>query len=318
MTAVERLLLDAVGPVFPAAQLVVIDDGRVVLERAAGDCTTDTLFDLASLTKALSTTTLVMRLVDQGRLSLADEPRPGVTVRHALCHATGLPAWKLLGDSRAEVLARVKSEPLERGPGEKSVYSDLGFILLGDAVERAGGARLDVLFRAQIAPDDELGFGPKPPERCAPAEGQRGIVHDENARALEGVAGHAGLFGTAREVAALALELLDCWHGRAGLVAPEVVREFWSPCGIAGSTWCLGWDRPSATGSSAGARWPRDGVGHLGFTGCSLWVDPPRARAVVLLSNRVEPTRANDRIKAFRPALHDAVVEALDGNSAIG
>jgi CubicO group peptidase (beta-lactamase class C family) len=97
------------------------------------------------------------------------------------------------------------------------------------------------------------------------------------------------------------------------LVQPETVRRFWHPSGVPGSTWCLGWDRPSPGASSAGARWPRDGVGHLGFTGCSLWIDPPRARWVVLLSNRVHPTRANDAIKAFRPVLHDAVVAALDG-----
>jgi CubicO group peptidase (beta-lactamase class C family) len=91
------------------------------------------------------------------------------------------------------------------------------------------------------------------------------------------------------------------------------VRRYWSPSGVPGSTWCLGWDRPAATGSSAGTRWPRTGVGHLGFTGCSIWIDPPRARWVVLLSNRVHPTRANDRIKSFRPRLHGAIVEALDG-----
>jgi CubicO group peptidase (beta-lactamase class C family) len=86
----------------------------------------------------------------------------------------------------------------------------------------------------------------------------------------------------------------------------------WSPSQVPGSTWCLGWDRPSPQGSSAGERWPKSGVGHLGFTGCSLWIDPARARWVVLLTNRVHPTRANDRIKAFRPALHDAIVAALD------
>jgi CubicO group peptidase (beta-lactamase class C family) len=90
------------------------------------------------------------------------------------------------------------------------------------------------------------------------------------------------------------------------------VRQFWTPSAVPGSTWCLGWDRPAAIDSSAGTRWPRDGVGHLGFTGCSIWIDPPRARWVVLLSNRVNPTRANERIKQFRPLVHDAIVAALD------
>jgi len=91
------------------------------------------------------------------------------------------------------------------------------------------------------------------------------------------------------------------------------VRQMWTPSAVPGSTWCLGWDRPSPVGSSAGERWPRDGVGHLGFTGCSIWIDPPRARWVVLLTNRVHPTRANEAIKQFRPLIHDAIVTALDG-----
>ncbi len=314
MRIVEQLLREAVGPVFPAAQLVVIDGGAPVLDGAVGDCTRETLFDLASLTKPLSTTTLVMKLIEKRRLSLSDELRPGVTVRLALCHASGLPAWRLLGDTAAEVIARVKSEPLERAPGSASVYSDLGFILLGDAVERAGGARLDELFAVEVAGSFDIGYGPRPPDRCAPTEGGlRGVVHDENARAMAGVAGHAGLFSTASEVGRMASSLMASWHGRPGPVARETIAAFWSPCGVPGSTWCFGWDRPSAVGSSAGTRWPRDGVGHLGFTGCSLWLDPPRERAVVLLSNRVNPTRANDAIKQFRPRLHDAIVGALDG-----
>jgi CubicO group peptidase (beta-lactamase class C family) len=303
MKAVEQLLRDAVGRVFPSAQLLVLDGGQVVLEQAAGDCDRDTLFDLASLTKPLCTATLVMR----ERLPLDARLRPGITVELALCHATGLPAWKLLGDSREAVLERVRAEPLERPPGSASVYSDLGFILLGAWLEAKLGP-LDASFRRKIAPGLEIGFGPRAPERCAPTEGGlRGVVHDENARAMGGVAGHAGLFGHARDVAALVLSLLGDHDPR-----------FWRPSGVPGSTWCLGWDRPSATGSSAGARWPRDGVGHLGFTGCSMWLDPPRGRAVILLSNRVHPSRANDRIKAFRPQLHDAVVEALDGPTRFG
>jgi CubicO group peptidase (beta-lactamase class C family) len=125
------------------------------------------------------------------------------------------------------------------------------------------------------------------------------------------VAGHAGLFSTARDVAKLAMALVGAWHGQPSIVATESVRRFWSPSGVPGSTWCLGWDRPAASGSSAGDLWPKDGVGHLGFTGCSLWLDPGHGRAVVLLSNRVHPTRANERIKAFRPLLHDAIVQAL-------
>jgi serine-type D-Ala-D-Ala carboxypeptidase len=315
------MLRDAVGRVFPAAQLVVVDRFSVVLERAVGACGPGTLFDVASLTKALSTATLTMMALDEGRLALADRPRPDVTVAELLSHSSGLPAWKRLGDSRDEVLRAVATEPLESPPGQVARYSDLGFILLGAAVERALGEPLDAAFARRIAGPLGIGttFHPRDPAACAPTEGElRGVVHDENARAMGGVAGHAGLFSTARDVSRLAHALVAAWHGVRSTTVPRLVpaarvRQFWTPSAVAGSTWCLGWDRPAPRGSSAGERWPRDGVGHLGFTGCSLWIDPPRARWVVLLSNRVHPSRANEEIKRLRPALHDAIVAALDG-----
>ncbi len=324
-------LLDAsVGSVFPAAQLVVLDGARAIHERAAGDCTETTLFDIASLTKPLSTAYLTMLALDRGLISLDDEPRPGVTVRHLLAHASGLPAVKPLWPPPEEILrARpeladhaylavveaVRREALVSPPGARAVYSDLGFILLGAFVEESAKQPLEILFRDWIAQPlgvGDVGFFPLP-EACAPTEnGLRGRVHDDNARAMGGVAGHAGLFARARDVAKIAASLMEAWRGEARLVRPETVRAFWSPSGIANSTWCLGWDRPSAQGSSAGAEWPRDGVGHLAFTGCSLWLDPPRGRGVVLLSNRVNPTRANERIKQLRPALHDEISAAFN------
>ena len=326
---VDALLAQAVGRVFPAAQLVVLDRGSSVLERAAGECDAGTRFDVASLTKPLVTTTLAMRLIQAGKLALTDEVRPGVTVEHALCHATGLPAWRPLhelageaDDLRAAVVEAARREPLECAPGTRSLYSDLGFILLGDAIERAGGARLDAQW-APIAEQLAIDARFHPDGRCAPARGAPGddpeldlrcVVHDDNALAMEGVAGHAGLFATADAVAAIAAKLVDDWRdGSGGLVDGGLLRRFWSPCGVPGSTWCLGWDRPSPSGSQAGERWPRDGVGHLGFTGCSLWIDPPRGRAVALLSNRVYLPEAGDAIKSLRPRLHDAIVAALDG-----
>jgi CubicO group peptidase (beta-lactamase class C family) len=317
---VDELLDAAVGSVFPAAQVVIADGEQVVYSRAVGDCDRDTVFDIASLTKPLSTVTLTMHLLERGRLRLDDEARAGVTVRHLLAHASGLPAWKLLApvagatDARAGIVEAARTEPLIARPGEVARYSDLGMILLGDLVERAAGRRLDALFSDKVA--RPLGVATSfhvEAARCAPTEGElRGVVHDENARAMGGVAGHAGLFSTARDVSAIAGALVAAWRGRASVVAPSTVRDFWTPSGVPGSTWCLGWDRPSAVGSSAGARWPRDGVGHLAFTGCSLWIDPPRGRWVVLLSNRVYPTRANERIKELRPRLHDAVLAWLD------
>ncbi len=327
--AVRAQLAQAVGRVFPAAQLVVVDAGATVLDEAVGDCDRDTLFDVASLTKALVTTTLTMRLLDQGRLHLTDEIRPGMTVRHALAHATGLPAWRPLheriseesGDPRREMVALARAEPPETVPGVRSVYSDLGFILLGDAVEQAGRARLDEQW-APLARSIGVASSFEPdPERCAPTRDGggdrewesllRGTVNDDNALAMEGVAGHAGLFSTARDVATIALALHAAWAREGGVVRRETIRELWSPSGIPRSTWCLGWDSPSPEKSQAGTLWPRDGVGHLGFTGCSLWIDPPRARLVVLLSNRVYGDGDREAIKTFRPVLHDAIVRAL-------
>jgi CubicO group peptidase (beta-lactamase class C family) len=323
---VDSLLVEAVGPVFPAAELLVAEDLKVVFERAVGAATPRTLFDIASLTKALSTTTLTMIFEERGLLSLSDEVRPGITVRHLLCHASGLPAWRSLvprpdlPDRRAAVVAAARQAPLESTPGARSQYSDLGFILLGDLLERRGGARLDKLFEKEISRPLGSGLTFHPAAgRAAPTErGLVGVVHDDNARAMEGVAGHAGLFGTAADVFAVAASLLASFLDRRDrrdhkvLVEPSTVRRYFTPSGVPGSTWCLGWDRPSEEGSSAGTRWPRSGVGHLGFTGCSLWLDPPRGRAAILLSNRVHPTSKNEAIKGLRPVLHDAIVAALD------
>jgi CubicO group peptidase (beta-lactamase class C family) len=320
---VEALLARAVGSVFPAAQLLVADRLQVVFTRSVGAASDSTIFDLASLTKALATTTLTMRFEERGLLSLAEEVCPGITVRLLLCHASGLPAWRPLAlrpgipERRAGMVAAARMEPLESAPGAVSRYSDLGFILLGDFLERRGGAQLDTLFSREVARPLGSGLTFHPERaRCAPTSDELvGVVHDANARAMEGVAGHAGLFGTAEDVYTLARSLLGSYLARADLptcIGAETVRRYFTPCGIPGSTWCLGWDRPSQTGSSVGERWPRSGVGHLGFTGCSLWLDPPRGRAVILLSNRVYPTPANDEIKRFRPILHDAIVAALE------
>jgi len=140
-----------------------------------------------------------------------------------------------------------------------------------------------------------------------------GEVHDDNAYAMGGVAGHAGLFANAAEVHALADRLRRCWRGEDDFVPTELVREFWRRDGlVAGSSWALGWDTPSPEGSSAGTRIGADAVGHLGFTGTSLWIDLGRDATVVFLTNRVHPRRDNDRIREIRPRVHDAALEALD------
>jgi CubicO group peptidase (beta-lactamase class C family) len=208
-------------------------------------------------------------------------------------------------------------------------------MLLGWLLERAAGARLDALAaRALIGPlalaattflglDDVnararwLGEHSFAATQLCAERGHvlLGEVDDLNAAAMGGVAGHAGLFATAADLSAIAAALVRAFRGDAGaeaLVERDVIRAFWSPSGVAGSTWRLGWDGPAARHSQAGARLAREAVGHLAFTGCSLWIDPARETWIVLLSNRVHPAvPGDDRFKRFRPAVHDAVLDAL-------
>jgi CubicO group peptidase (beta-lactamase class C family) len=208
----------------------------------------------------------------------------------------------------------------------------LGFILLGWLLERLTGARLDLLFQDRIA--RPLGLAATTFVSLADSEararllGDRtvaatqlsaerhglvlGEVDDMNAFAMGGVAGHAGLFSTAGDLAVIATALVAAFRGDGNLVAGDVIHQFWSPTGVPGSTWRLGWDGPAKSGSQAGEKLSRASVGHLAFTGCSLWIDPPREVVVVLLSNRVHPAVPTDeRFRRFRPALHDAALTAL-------
>jgi CubicO group peptidase (beta-lactamase class C family) len=232
--------------------------------------------------------------------------------------------------------AAVLGEPAERPPGGGAVYSDAGFLALGFLVEAVEGdllsrvaarrvfARLGLRatgFRDGLDPaaSEALGAGRSfvPTERCAHrGEVNRGAVNDDNAWAVGGGAGHAGLFGTAEDAAAIGQAWLDAvlrGDGR-GVVPPPTAREFARRDGTPGSTRALGWDTPSAEGSSLGARLgrgPRGALGHLGFTGTSLWIDLDAEVVAVLLTNRVHPTRDNERIRGFRPRFHDAVAEEL-------
>jgi serine-type D-Ala-D-Ala carboxypeptidase len=331
-TGVTAMIDEAIADgAFPGAALIVADGGRHVLEVVRGRKGLDgppvlatTLYDVASLTKPLVTALLCLSLVEDGTLGWDDPTTlPGVTVRHLLTHSSGLPAWLPLHQGargRAVIVERAAAAPRERPPGTHSVYSDLGFIVLGDLVERTAAARLDALACDRIfAPTGATRArfvdldAPDRPDDVAATEGvPSGEVHDENCHAAGGILGHAGLFATAGDVASVLDALLAAWHGDPGARFGRAgVRAMWTPCDVPGSTWRLGWDGPAATGSSAGERWPKSAVGHLGFTGCSMWIDPPLRRYVVLLSNRVYPTRANDRLKAFRPRLHDAVLSDL-------
>lgn len=334
MKAVERLLRGASGKVFPAWQCTVSVRGETVFSSAGGDAARDSIFDLASLTKPLVTSALAMHFVSTDRLALdvpvADQLRrplaagTRVTPRLLLSHASGLPAWRPLflevpagkpgaEARRAAILRAVLDTKPAVEPGTMAVYSDLNFLVLTALLEHLGGDRLDRLFKRHFG--TELVYTPKTAIETEhdPARGVlAGRVNDENAFAMGGVAGHAGLFGTAEAVRAHVQGIVDAFHGRSSFATQQVVRAFWTRAGIPkGSTWALGWDTPSASGSSAGSKPPAGAVGHLGFTGTSVWIAPKEEIVVVLLTNRVWPDRSNEAIRAFRPRLHDAVWTAL-------
>jgi CubicO group peptidase (beta-lactamase class C family) len=297
----------------------------------------DTIFDLASLTKVIATTTIVARLVDARVVALDDrvqrwipewrgEDREAVTVADLLGHAAGLTAHLPFYrdcEGRADFERAICAMPLEYPPRTRSVYSDLGFILLGFLAETAANRSLERLFeevRAALG-DPELQF--RPPRawrtRLAPTglDAWRGRVlvgevHDRNAWALGGVAGHAGLFGTAPAVGTFArawLARLRGIEGAAPVAAGDTVRRFATRIGLPGSSRALGWDTMLPT-SSCGTRMHPTAIGHTGYTGTSVWIDAVNDVYAVLLTNRVHPTDDQQAILAIRPAFHDAVMAA--------
>ncbi|HEX8816795.1 MAG TPA: serine hydrolase domain-containing protein [Terriglobales bacterium] len=339
---------------FPAACAAVTFGGQLVCLKSFGlltydaesaSATPDTIFDLASLTKPIGTTTMAMILYDRGLLDLdlpvtsvvfeflKDDPRrEAVTFRMLLAHSSGLPAYEKLyleTTSKDELLAKAFATPLVADPGSRAEYSDIGFIILGVALERIArqgndGDTLDHFCHREI-------FGPlgmvrtafKPPltwhPRCAPTQDDQsfrlriiqGEVQDENASVLGGVAGHAGLFASAPDVSLFAETMLA---GGRRIVRPETIalftrREVSPP----GTSRALGWDTPSSP-SQSGKYFSAASYGHLGYTGTSLWIDPQRQLSVTLLTNRTWPDCSNQAIKEIRPAFHDAVLEALEQN----
>jgi len=244
-----------------------------------------------------------------------------------LLHDSGLPDHRdFFKDAKGHdgILARVFGEPLVYEPGTHLEYSDLDFILLGEIVERLTGQSLDAFAKESIF--STLGMDRSmfnPPRRLrqdiAPTERdttyrQRliwGEVHDENAWAMGGVAGHAGLFSTAPDIAAFAQMILNGGiYGHDRLLSRAIIQQFTKRLVVGDSAGALGWDVPTQP-SSSGRYFSETSFGHLGFPGTSLWIDPARQLFVILLTNRIHPTRANNKIRQVRPALHDAVVEAL-------
>jgi CubicO group peptidase (beta-lactamase class C family) len=292
-----------------------------------------TLWDLASLTKVVALTSAMIVLVDEGRIDLdapvqrylpewTGEGKERVTVRHLLTHSSGLPAWRPLYKEAvgpAEAAALVLATPLDTVPGARMVYSDLGIVLAGKIVERITGKPLDVFVRERVfeplgmtstmyRPDSSLIARIAPTEFDPWRQRQpRGEVHDENAFALGGVAGHAGLFSTARDLSRFArMYLTGGTLDGVRFARPETLARFTMRQDPALSHRAIGWETPTGS-NSAGHLLSASAFGHTGFTGTSIWIDPERDLFVVLLTNRVNPTRQNLRISRVRVALADAV-----------
>jgi CubicO group peptidase (beta-lactamase class C family) len=368
---VEEAFQEAVAQgIFPGAVVLAGREEDVLFERAFGlrslvpektPLIADAIFDLASLTKPLATTTALMMLVAEKKVLLDDRvtrffPNFGVfgkmsvTFRHLLAHCSGLPAWKpyyhdiVKGEkegkinfvaSRAAkdyVFQQIHREKPLSPPGTQGLYSDLGFMLLGEAIEEVTGSTLDrycqnrifnplglratsfidltMLRTRRLQPAKDM---IAPTENCPWRKRVIcGEVHDDNAYAMGGVAGHAGLFSSARDIHAFLLRLRRALRGEDGFVPATVAREFLARDEtVKGANFALGWATPAAENSASGTCFSPRSVGHLGFTGTSVWWDLEKDCHVILLSNRIHPTRNNDKIKAFRPYIHDLIMKIM-------
>jgi CubicO group peptidase (beta-lactamase class C family) len=315
------------------------------------DIRRNTVFDLASLTKPLATVLAALCLLQKKKIAL-DEPLSSLVERkvgrdkekirlwHLLAHASGLPAHREYfremmarpGQDKKECLVEwILQEKLQYKPGIKTLYSDLGFMLLGRIIEIKSQQPLHVFVEKQVfmplglkglffIPLREQFKGWEKIQSIFAATEKSewrqrilcGEVHDDNAFALGGVAGHAGLFGDIRSVLRLTTHLLDIWLGKAehpNFSGADLRKLFVRQKIDRGNTWALGFDTPAAAGSSSGRYLSPTSVGHLGFTGTSFWLDREREMVVVLLTNRVHPSKDNEKIRAFRPYFHDGVLK---------
>jgi len=332
---------------FPGAAVAITHQGKLIAHKGLGHftydatspaVTADTIYDLASVTKVIATTAACMVLYDRGLFKL-DQPivellpefaeqdaarRCQVTLRMLLAHSSGLPAYVKLfqtADNKDALLNQALRVPLAADPGMRAEYSDIGFILLGEALERLSSEVLDQFCRREVFTKLNLAhtcFNPPAEIRLAipPTEDDRafrhrliqGEVNDENASVMGGVAGHAGCFSTALDVSVFAQCMLQ---SGSPLVKRETLEIFTRRQDFPPATSrALGWDTPSQP-SQSGKYFSSRSYGHLGYTGTSLWIDPDRQISVTLLTNRTWPDRGSQSIKQFRPAFHDAVIEAL-------
>ena len=337
--------------VFPGAVAFVGYKGEKVFEKAYGKftysndakvMTTDAIFDLASVTKVIGTTSAAMILVDEGKLDLDEKVaaylpefgsngKENVTIRNILLHNTGLPAFKryyLTMENGDQIINDIMNCELDNPPGAKYVYSDLGMITLQKVIEKITGKGIDKFLTESLfkplgmndsyyAPPEEI------IERCVPTELDdywrhelvQGKVHDENAYMLGGVAGHAGLFSTADDISKVMFTLLnDGKYNGKQIFDPEIIKN-WTTKQSDQSSRGIGWDTIDLEGySSAGKKMSKNSFGHTGFTGTSVWADKDSKLFIILLTNRVYPTRKNRKISQFRPVFHNAIYDIIKGN----
>ena len=335
--------------VFPGGVLLVSKNDSIVFFEAYGYAnifskrimTKNTIFDLASLTKPLATTLAVMKLIQQGKLDLEqnlgtvlpefrDTDKKQISIRNLLCHNSGLPDYrpyyiellKIPYNFRKKALRNfLINEPLIHPIGKNVLYSDLGFMVLEWIVEKVSGRSLDHFIIQDIYRPLGLehlffaGLNSESYMDCFAATELcpwrkillDGLVHDDNAYVVGGIAGHAGLFGTAMDVKVLLSSLLFAFHEHSYDFKKELINKFFER--QQGSDRALGFDTPSLSDSSCGSLFSKRSIGHLGFTGTSFWMDLDQSIIVILLTNRVHPSRDNNKIKKFRPILHDTVME---------
>jgi serine-type D-Ala-D-Ala carboxypeptidase len=335
---------------FPGAAVAIAHQGELIAHKGLGHFTYDatspavtaeTIYDLASVTKVIATTTACMILYDRGLLKL-DQPilellpgfgdndaeqndgRRQITLRMLLAHSSGLPAYVKLfqtAHNKNELLQQALRVALTAAPGSRAEYSDIGFILLGEALQKLSGEPLDQFCQREIfaklnlahtcfnpLADLKLTIPPTEEDRTLRHRLIQGEVNDENAFVMGGVAGHAGCFATALDVSVFAQCML---LGGSPLVKKETLEVFTRRQGSPpGTSRALGWDTPSQP-SQSGNYFSSRSYGHLGYTGTSLWIDPDRQLSVTLLTNRTWPDRGSQSIKQIRPAFHNAVIESL-------
>ena len=338
---------------FPGASLAVTYKGELIASQGFGnfifdprspEVQADTVFDVASLTKVIATTTMAMLLYERARLALDEQvckrlpgfvdltpahqhsDRKQITIRMLLAHSSGLPAYEKLfqiAGRRTELIRAAMDAPLIAPPGKRAEYSDIGFIVLGEILTSIAGQPLDIfswreifsplrMTRTRFNPPEEWrnDIPPTEDERSFLGRVVQGEVNDENASVMGGVAGHAGIFAPATDIARFAECML---RGGAPILKPGTIKIFTkretSPLG---TTRALGWDTPSRPESSSGTKFSDHSFGHLGFTGCSLWIDPERRLSVTLLTNRTWPDRESHGIREVRPKVHDAIVDGLE------